>query len=191
VALSISFSNGLSKVTIERSTFVDLTGSSFGAIASYDTSLEVTNSIFRGFVTDVVHSSDANGGGRENTDISFSTFVNTPANCGSGSTATRVYSNNIWYVTTGGDAGTGDACSHRYDLMFPQTSIVPRGDHILVVDPRFENLPNGDFRLRLDSPAIDAADPASASLADDYVGTTRPQGLRRDIGAFEWKAGSP
>jgi hypothetical protein len=191
VAINILFSNGLSKVVVDRSRFVDTTGSSFAAIGSYDTSLEVTNSIFSGFALDVAHSSDANGGGRENTDISFSTFLNTPANCGSGSTATRIYSNNIWYLMTGGDAGTGDACSHHFDLMYPQTGIVPRGDHIVVADPRFEDAANGDLRLRIDSPAVDAADPASPSVAKDFAGTSRPQGLRRDIGAFERKAGNP
>jgi hypothetical protein len=52
------------------------------------------------------------------------------------------------------------------------------------VDPKLVAPATGDYHLKADSPAIDAADP-SATDAFDYEGTARPIGPHLDLGAFE------
>jgi hypothetical protein len=59
-------------------------------------------------------------------------------------------------------------------------------DKTVGTNPMLKDAANGDFHLQMSSPAIDAADPA-ATDAVDFDGTARPQGARRDIGAFEYK----
>ena len=59
-----------------------------------------------------------------------------------------------------------------------------RDHNLLNVDPRFVDPGNGDFRLRPDSPAIDAG-AAIPDIASDIAGTLRPQGPAYDIGAYE------
>ena len=49
-------------------------------------------------------------------------------------------------------------------------------------DPRLRELP--DFRLRYDSPAIDAGLPL-AEVTEDADGVRRPRGAGYDIGAYE------
>ncbi|MEA2587419.1 MAG: hypothetical protein QOH66_346, partial [Actinomycetota bacterium] len=46
----------------------------------------------------------------------------------------------------------------------------------------------GRYRLRPDSPAINAGTPAGVAL--DYFGNERPFGDRYDIGAHEWSQDS-
>ncbi len=62
--------------------------------------------------------------------------------------------------------------------------------HSLVARPQelFVNAAAGDFHLRADSAAIDAADPAAAPPVD-IEGTARPVGPRPDIGVYELREG--
>jgi hypothetical protein len=48
----------------------------------------------------------------------------------------------------------------------------------------FSDQAAGDFHLVAGSPAVDTADPAATNIID-YDGVARPQGPRRDRGAFE------
>jgi hypothetical protein len=53
-------------------------------------------------------------------------------------------------------------------------------------DPAFVDLQGKDYRLQPGSPAVDAAVSSSGpGLDHDFAGTPRPQGARKDIGAFE------
>lgn len=52
-------------------------------------------------------------------------------------------------------------------------------------DPLFINASNGDFHIKSQSPAIDAASSQGAP-ARDFDGNERPQGAGYDIGAFEY-----
>ena len=58
------------------------------------------------------------------------------------------------------------------------------GTNYIQADPLFNNPPT-DFSLQSGSPAIDAGS-ATAAHATDYIGTSRPQGVRYDIGAYEY-----
>jgi hypothetical protein len=57
---------------------------------------------------------------------------------------------------------------------------------LLGIDPKLAGPASNDYHLQLNSPAIDAADPA-ATPTPDFDGTSRPQGARSDMGAFEFK----
>jgi hypothetical protein len=70
------------------------------------------------------------------------------------------------------------------NILYPQAQ--PRGGTNIEQDPRFVDPQGRDYRLRPDSPAVDAAVPSSGpGLDHDFAGTPRPQGARKDIGAFE------
>jgi len=122
--------------------------------------------------------------------ISFNTFFDTFVNCTNDTQYAEFDSNIFLNTAVGAPANTvsGTACAHQYDLISPQASAPTGSNNITNVDPKFVNaaVTNGDFHLQAGSPAIDAADPA-ASDSLDYDGTTRPQGARDDIGAFELK----
>jgi hypothetical protein len=55
--------------------------------------------------------------------------------------------------------------------------------HSLCRDPGFVNAKAQDFRLRPDSPCVDAGTTVGAEV--DFDGNKRPQGRGADIGAFE------
>lgn len=75
-----------------------------------------------------------------------------------------------------------------YNLYFG--SNVGPGSNNLTSDPQFSNPAGGDFSLQSASAAINAGDPntpQSAVGALDYAGSTRIQGGRIDIGAYEMR----
>jgi hypothetical protein len=126
---------------------------------------------------------------------SFVTLVNAPLLCGNGTpsciggpTSTNVYGacidNSIITAATG-NAVTGTACVLNYSLAFPQSAALTGAHNLTSGDPRFVD-PASNFSLSAASPAIDAADPAATDMVD-LVGTPRPQGIRDDLGAYEYK----
>ena len=61
----------------------------------------------------------------------------------------------------------------------------------LNADPLFTNPVNGDFTLQPSSLAIDSGSSSVSLIVDsDFVGTSRPQNVSYDIGAFEYTDGS-
>lgn len=121
--------------------------------------------------------------------VSFTTFYNTTWKCLNG-TPYMQSSNNIFLNQRAGapaDTVGGTGCSHNYDMIEPQADAPTGTNNLLGIDPMFVNAAMQDFHLMPASPAIDAADPAATSPDHDYDGTPRPQGARRDIGAFEYK----
>jgi parallel beta-helix repeat protein len=62
--------------------------------------------------------------------------------------------------------------------------------HNITVDPKFFDAERLDFRLRNGSPAIDGG-VRLALVTRDALGSSRPQGLTHDVGAFEMTPASP
>ena len=130
-------------------------------------------------------------------------------------TATNVkILNNICYIDAGenygsiifvyGDnqiiSGTGYAvdCLIDYNCVFSSVGgeelyaydITLEGPHNLThTDPLFTNATIEDFTLQANSPALNAGvdNVVQSSVSQvDFIGTTRPQGLHTDIGAYEY-----
>lgn len=178
-------SNRGSLVTVDR-TVIDGGGPALGLF--HYSSLNMTNSVLtnQGGSFGPVQ---FDGSTRLST-VAFSTFHNLTWNCNGSSSALLFSSNNIFLNEQGGappDTLSGAGCNHAYVLVKPQsTTPVGGASNILNMDPRFKNALQNDFHLTSGSPAIDAADPTATDPVD-YDGTPRPQGPRRDIGAFEYK----
>ena len=127
--------------------------------------------------------------------VSFSTIVNsvvkassdTPVCAGGTGVGVCIDNSIIMNALPGAptDSVSGSGAILSYSIVFPQSSAVTGSNNLLGVDPLLANPSSGDDHLRAGSPAIDAADPA-ASDPLDFDGTVRPQGTRRDIGAFEY-----
>jgi Right handed beta helix region len=100
---------------------------------------------------------------------------------GDGSLA--VESSIIWGNRTDGAETqvAGSGCTWTRSLIGPQSVT---GN--MSMDPQFVDAANGDFHIRVVSPARDAADPASTP-GDDIDSDTRPQGPAPDLGADEVK----
>ncbi|MDB4953897.1 MAG: hypothetical protein JWO36_1466 [Myxococcales bacterium] len=119
--------------------------------------------------------------------IDFSTLLDWSWYSGNGPVR-FVVTNSIFYnprILTTANTFTGGAEFH-YSLLFPQHTGPLGTNNMVGIDPMLADPANQDFHLVTGSPAIDAGDPgATAPL--DYEGTVRPQGARRDIGAFEYR----
>lgn len=174
-----------SVITLDR-TVID--GGNPGLNLTRYSRVEATNSVFRnqgaaGAITFGTLADNASS-------VRFSTFVRSTLACPSGPGSGFLASANNLFFNTGisipADTVTGTYCSHSYDLISPQSTLPAGPGNIVNVDPKFASVPNADFHLTTGSPAIDAADP-NATEAVDFDGTPRPQGGRRDIGAFEFQ----
>lgn len=89
-------------------------------------------------------------------------------------------------------AGVANVSALYSDVSGPVTDTGPGSLTKATVDtdPRFRDAANGDFRLRGDSPLIDAGDPAGLAAgesATDAAGLPRIAGARTDMGAFEYQ----
>jgi hypothetical protein len=173
-----------STVTIERTV---LDGGDPAIDSIRFSTVQISNSIFKnqGTSSGWIRTGNNSGTGA----VRFSTFYKSVLKCavvaGNGFLES---SNNIFFNVVSGapaDTATGTYCSHTYDLVIPQATSLAGSGNKLAVDPRFLNASGGDFHLMANSPAIDAADPASTQ-ATDFDGTARPQGAARDMGAFEY-----
>jgi hypothetical protein len=124
--------------------------------------------------------------------ISFSTFLfNDPSQmltCSDPSAhpRTALFENNIFFASSPQvqSVVSGFPCTLAGNITYPQA--FPLGGTNIARDPMFVNPQGKDYRLQPGSPAVDAAVPASGpGLDHDFAGTPRPQGARKDIGAFE------
>lgn len=101
---------------------------------------------------------------------------------------TALFENNIFFSSSAQIqaviAGNYYYCTFSGNITHPQQTSL--GGTNFDLDPKFVNASGGDYRLQPGSPAVDAAVSSSGpGLDHDFAGTPRPQGARRDIGAFE------
>lgn len=104
---------------------------------------------------------------------------------GSAPATTATYVNNIFDAPGVSNALMMDTtCTVDTNIVFPQTAAA--GTNAIIQDPKLVDPLTGDFHLMPGSPAIDAAKTIANDSTVDFDGTTRPQGARNDIGAFEY-----
>jgi hypothetical protein len=174
--------------TFDRSRFIG-----GGGVAVIDASVAITNSIFErvtgkptegAFVTNIGSIS-----------VAYSTFFESPLACQLGpvpacSSAARdgvcIENSIVFQPSAATNAINGDKCRCDYCMVTPQQAAVTGTNNtfngfLSMTDPM-----NGDFHLVTGSDAIDAAHPTIAGTPD-FDGTSRPQGPRSDVGAFEFK----
>jgi hypothetical protein len=134
------------------------------------------------------------GNGPGSVTVSFSTVIGSIIKCGAsasscaGGTGTgSCIDNSIVFASAlnpSADVVQG-ACTVNYSLVTPQSTALAGSNNLPGAEPQFKSA-SGDYHLQASSPAVDAGDPAATNNAD-YDGVTRPQGARRDMGAFEYK----
>jgi len=179
----------LSGATSIQRTLIDGGGGVTTATAT-DTA-HFTNSVFANL------GNSTNGGFGGNLTISYSTIVNTRVVCPGavdpiciGGTATNPCINNSVVLNTLAGAPTDTitgSCAVTYSAVFPQATALGSGTNDKIgSDPMLKDPANGDNHLTVASPAVDAAD-FQATNPIDFDGTSRPQGNRNDMGAFEFK----
>lgn len=176
-------SNGGSTLLMTRSEVIG--GSSVGISISGSSRVDVSNSVFRGqsFYGLLGYNSYV-----LSSTFRFNTIYNSPLYCQDGAPVFD-FSNNLFFNESGGapaNTVTGTQCRHNYDMIKPQGTAPAGANNVLGANPTFVNAGAGDFHLKAGSPAIDQADPL-ATEAMDFDGTPRPQGAKRDVGAFEYK----
>jgi len=167
--------------TVDRSLFLS------GGIAIFGdgSSGEVTNSIFvadsaNRIAIEINSSTDSTSPGLGA--ITNNTFIGGTTSCGGGALYEKVFEFNIFYNTGSLQAPPG--CTYRYNLVTPLMDIGGTGN--FSGDPLFVDAANNDFHLQQGSPAIDAALSPTQPNGHDHDGVLRPQGIRSDIGAFEY-----
>ena len=110
--------------------------------------------------------------------------------------------NNIFYLLSIDSNNYHIACPNGYgsgvdidhNLFYQDSGTCPggceHGDDAVEDDPDFTDKGNDVFTLQDGSPAINAGSSTGAP-SDDYVGTSRPQGVAVEIGAYEHPEYSP
>jgi hypothetical protein len=180
-------------LVIDRSSII---GNVVGVIPSgTGERLTITNSVFTNAALAVSFNQPVNSAAVSEY-LAYNTFYR---NDGNGALAcplyvaasSVVYMDNIFYAP-GASSGyalykdpTSGGCTPDTNIEYPQAASV--GANAVLLDPKLVDAPNGNFHLMIGSPAIDAAKVTTSDPTVDYDGTTRPQGPRLDIGAFEYK----
>ncbi len=154
-------------------------------------SLRFTNSVFHDNMVSLGNFDSAAPGSKLS--VAFSTFVFTTASnyfiCNTNASnyiRTETFENNIFLALPSTSSNTSvlpRTCVFSNNIMFPQNA--PIGGNP-VVDPKLVDVAAEDYRLKADSPALNAGLPsASLTTNHDFDGVARPQGAAHDIGAFE------
>ena len=152
--------------------------------------VRITNSIFDR--TSLLMSSSDEAPDKSEHYVSFSTFLFDDQaqvqSCSNPNSYPRIalFENNIFFASSPQMQSviSGFSCTLTGNITYPQNP--PVGGTNIDQDPRFVDVQGRDYRLQPGSPAVDAAVSSSGpGLDHDFAGTPRPQGGRKDIGAFE------
>jgi hypothetical protein len=82
--------------------------------------------------------------------------------------------------------------ANTLDLSIQEGVVIEQTANSVGIDPHFIDAAGGNFRLADTSPLIDAGSNAAPGLGPrDLDGLHRIEGNRVDIGAYEWRRGSP
>lgn len=193
----ISTSGGM--LTVTRST---ISGNARGGITIFGGQFDLTNNFITGNGT--TGTTGTYGGVRFDSTITgtrrfeFNTVTGNKSrgNVASGVACTSVtgpvtFSNNIVYGNERMDGrtqvsktGSDSACSWTYSIIGPEPPDGMGNSDNINMDPGLVDPTHGDLHLGAGSPARNAAD-RNATLAIDFDGQARPQGMGRDIGADE------
>lgn len=187
----VFFSQSL--VTIEQTLFNGTGfGSSEGMAVANGSQLKMTNSIFANQGSDPAAGSLSRSL-YSGAILSFNTFYRSHIVCESAvpsdCSQAFCFDNNIFLdgqTSTTSDSVQGSGCVHDHNIAFPQLSSLNGVGNQININPRLADPAGGDFRLRSDSPAIDAATPG-VSVSKDFAGALRPYGSGADIGALEYR----
>lgn len=117
--------------------------------------------------------------------LSFNTIVFPSANvvgCDFNNFPVRIENNIIASTGTSNSVIQGTGCTLEDNILHPQPS--PPATNI-DVDPMFIDAAAGNFRVKPESPAVDAAGTPIIPTDHDFGNAPRPQGGGPDIGAFE------
>ncbi len=107
-----------------------------------------------------------------------------------------IYANSSSYAIYIGSESSGAVVRNNILYRNSSDSITDNGastttsNNLMGTDPRFVNEAQLDLRLQSASSAVDGG-MTLAQVTTDFDGTARPQGVRYDIGAYEYKAGAP
>jgi hypothetical protein len=155
-----------------------------GGLFMYATRFSITNSVIANQTGDAFTFSPFGESGQGSAFVSFSTIINSIISCPNVSLANSIVLNQATGAPADTLTSSSNHCSVSYSTVFPQTTPVSGTGNAVGVDPLLKDPAHGDYHLTATSPAVDTADPG-ATLTVDLDGTPRPQGARRDMGAFE------
>ncbi len=123
------------------------------------------------------------GGGASSGKLFNCTIVNNTANSGGGTYSGTLVNCIVWGNTTPtGGTSNNSGGTFTYSCVSPK----PTGAGNISSDPLFVDPQNGDFRLRTNSPCIDAGNTSANTTLTDLRGNPRVFGAAIDIGACEY-----
>jgi hypothetical protein len=165
---------------IDRCIFRNFAPQAFAVSINVGDAIQLTNSVL---ISDSLHQLLSIGNSLQASHIVHNTFLGgTGIDCHATATPYQILDSNIFYnIPT---ISAGSACQYQYNLSVPNAGLAGPGN--ITGDPMFKDAANGDFHLKPGSAAIDTANPGDVFTGHDFDGTSRPQGARSDIGAFEY-----
>jgi Right handed beta helix region len=96
-----------------------------------------------------------------------------------------VSQNSRWQIAVAPESASQTVVDHNLIDGYRGSQYETKGTNYVEASPLFVNPSTGDLRLQPGSPAIDRGTSLS-EVANDYDGTSRPQGPAYDIGAYEY-----
>ena len=129
------------------------------------------------------NSATLGGGGVAGANLSRCTVVNNHTDgVGGGAIGAVLHSSIIWDNTAGEQDDNCNTSQGFYNDTVPRLP----GTGNISANPMFKDVSSGDYSLTLSSPCIDAGFGPTRILREDLAGEQRWQGIRIDMGAYEF-----